>query len=562
MKYKREFLSVISVLVFLISACTPIQATNTQTIPEEFTATEEIFPTPEVDQPTKTPISEPQTTSNEMIILRIVGEKGLSIEEITERVKKGFEEAIGLALNKAFLINATEAGQENKVVMAITTLLTNEETGQVVGGGQLFVKEDEATRWSKQLLTFTQFEITDQTAEEQRFLGDYQSNLVDKGLVRDIAPGTPLSRIEFMIGADETGPKIQFQRLWFIDAETGDSQMVVLMGVPDQSNPEIWYQVDSSTLSQENLALIEGRVVNANWREVEAEPTSSLGEEATLGLPDRIVDFLRAQVEKGQQPALVASANQILDFESGERLAWMDENGDWWLMNEDGTTTEEATPSVDSPETGIAKPDQSFAEFVPEDSPLRGAFFELMRTQFADGGLEKSSGNTYSLACIASEDIHYHQNNIELPDGYIVTHSIPCQYYDAQGEEQVVYLPAVIFNLEQGSYQFLGRQPVIDMHAAIRRYNAWNGAFSDDGPINIYKSKDGYVGKGHPITLTFSSDLEENFSMPQDLLSALITSEDFTNFAQDGSPEHLPAQLLWTRETGLKNNNFPKEPLD
>jgi hypothetical protein len=166
------------------------------------------------------------------------------------------------------------------------------------------------------------------------------------------------------------------------------------------------------------------------------------------------------------------------------------------------------------------------------------------------------------LACIASEDIHYHQNNIELPDGYIVTHSIPCQYYDAQGEEQVVYLPAVIFNLEQGSYQFLGRQPVIDMHAAIRRYNAWNGAFSDDGPINIYKSKDGYVGKGHPITLTFSSDLEENFSMPQDLLSALITSEDFTNFAQDGSPEHLPAQLLWTRETGLKNNNFPKEPLD
>jgi hypothetical protein len=232
------------------------------------------------------------------------------------------------------------------------------------------------------------------------------------------------------------------------------------------------------------------------------------------------------------------------------------------------TTTVEPTLTMIT-NTGIAKPDQSFAEFVPEDSPLRGAFFELMRTQFADGGLEKSSGNTYSLACIASEDIHYHQNNIELPDGYTVTHSIPCQYYDAQGEEQIVYIPAMIFNLDKDLYQYLGRGPVspvsfpdLDPDSVMNMYSQFTGVISDIGPINLYKKHDGYIGKGHPITLIFSSDLEENFSMPQDLLSNLITSEDFTNFAQDGNPAHLPEQLLWTRETGLKNNNFPKEPLD
>jgi hypothetical protein len=166
------------------------------------------------------------------------------------------------------------------------------------------------------------------------------------------------------------------------------------------------------------------------------------------------------------------------------------------------------------------------------------------------------------LACIASEDIHYHQNNIELPDGYIVTHSIPCQYYDAQGEEQIVYIPAMIFNLDKELYQFLGRMPVIGSDSLINLHSQYTGVFSDTGPINKYKKRDGYIGKGHPITLTFSSDLEENFSMPQDLLSDLITSEDFTNFAQDGDPGHLPEQLLWYRETGLQNNNFPKEPLD
>jgi hypothetical protein len=107
----------------------------------------------------------------------------------------------------------------------------------------------------------------------------------------------------------------------------------------------------------------------------------------------------------------------------------------------------------------------------------------------------KEEGGSYHLWCIASKDIHYHTPHINLGDDYVVTHSIPCQYYDAQGQEQIVYIPAIIFNLEKDLYQFIGRKPVIGEDAK-NLFDGYTGHFSDTGPVNIIKRGQGYAGAG------------------------------------------------------------------
>lgn len=218
------------------------------------------------------------------------------------------------------------------------------------------------------------------------------------------------------------------------------------------------------------------------------------------------------------------------------------------------TKTPEATPTPEATSVSeIDRPTQLIDELIPEGSPLREDFYPLMKAQFENGGLQFENGH-YTLYCIATEDMHIHEPFIELPDGSIVTHSIPCQYFDAEGNEQIVYIPAVRFKENEKLIQFLGFQPVSNDPAYEGTWDLMSyGLAKDMGPINFVDNH-GYVGAGHPFTLHFGPVEPDQVQAFASEVQAEIQANPEV-FADAGNPAGLYQQLLfpWI-QVGFRNN--------
>jgi hypothetical protein len=150
--------------------------------------------------------------------------------------------------------------------------------------------------------------------------------------------------------------------------------------------------------------------------------------------------------------------------------------------------------------------------------------------------------------------MYRHEPFIELPDGSIVTHSIPCQYFDAEGNEQIVFIPTVRFKEDERLTQFLGYQPKTN----VTNYeDAWEimsyGLAKDIGPINFLDNH-GYVGAGHPFTLHFGPVEPDQIQAFASQVQAEIQANP-EDFAGSGDPADLYQQLLfpWI-QVGFRNN--------
>jgi hypothetical protein len=214
-----------------------------------------------------------------------------------------------------------------------------------------------------------------------------------------------------------------------------------------------------------------------------------------------------------------------------------------------------ATPTAEvTPTLGIVRPTKSIDELIPEGSPLREAgFYQAMKTQFENGGLQLEN-DKYHLFCISSQDMYRHEPFIELHDGSIVTHSIPCQYFDAEGSEQLVFIPAVRFKEDEKLYQFLGFKPVVDnpIYDEVWELTSY-GAAKDIGPIS-FLHEHGYTGAGHPFTLHFGLVEPDQIQAFASQVQAEIQANP-EDFAGSGDPADLYQQLLfpWI-QVGFRNN--------
>ncbi|MBU2543054.1 hypothetical protein KJ707_00610, partial [Patescibacteria group bacterium] len=100
------------------------------------------------------------------------------------------------------------------------------------------------------------------------------------------------------------------------------------------------------------------------------------------------------------------------------------------------------TPTpIETPTPAVLTPERPLAELIPADYPYRERLLKIMEEQFQqEGGLLKEKG-TYGFLCVAAQDIVQHKPPLQLPGGYEVSHTIPCQYIDANGNEQIISFP-------------------------------------------------------------------------------------------------------------------------
>jgi hypothetical protein len=333
---RREALTLlVTSFAVLLAACSPIQATEPTEVINDPTATSEIVSSPGE----ATPSAEVEAPG-EMLSWRIVGEQGLSMNEVTADELEAFVNKTGLALWQAYEIHATEAEQQEDVVLAFTKVILGSDN-EVLGSGQVFVKDSEASSWPEQPLTFKEVSLVEgeKPVLEQEVIEAYQG-LIDQGLVSGVEKGSQLVDVEFVVGSSETGAEIQFQRL--ILEKDGSSYAAILMGVPDQTKTGVWYGIDTEGISDESLDLVELKVlVSADSDEDKPQLDSG----ATITLSDRVAEALRVRIESGEiQPALIMGEDRLIDLETGDELAWLDENGQWWLAGESAPTPTSESP--------------------------------------------------------------------------------------------------------------------------------------------------------------------------------------------------------------------------
>jgi hypothetical protein len=176
-----------------------------------------------------------------------------------------------------------------------------------------------------------------------------------------------------------------------------------------------------------------------------------------------------------------------------------------------------------------------------------------MKSQFDNGGLQLEN-DQYTLYCIATEDMHRHEPFIELPEGNVVTHSIPCQYFDAEGNEQLVYIPAVRFKANEKLTQFLGFTAAPNSPTYEEAWEIMTtGLARVIGPINLLNNH-GYTGAGHPFTLQFrTADDEEIQAFASEIQGEVQANPE--RFAASGDPADLYQQLLFPEaQVGFRNN--------
>lgn len=117
------------------------------------------------------------------------------------------------------------------------------------------------------------------------------------------------------------------------------------------------------------------------------------------------------------------------------------------------------TPTrAETPTPAVLTPERPLAELIPADYPYRERLLKIMEEQFQqEGGLLKDKGN-YGFKCVAAQNIVQHKPPLQLPGGYEVSHTIPCQYIDASGKEQIISFPVFAFNVEAKTFWILGHK--------------------------------------------------------------------------------------------------------
>jgi hypothetical protein len=162
--------------------------------------------------------------------------------------------------------------------------------------------------------------------------------------------------------------------------------------------------------------------------------------------------------------------------------------------------------------------------------------------------------NNYHLWCVAVEDMVRHEPFIQLPDGSIITHSIPCQYFDSKGQEQIIYIPAVRFKEDERLTQVLGYTPVANNPTYDDLWSQMsNGLAMDIGPINLLNNH-GYTGIGQIMLITFGLVKDSPVTrFAHEAEQQLYSHEILSQFAQVGDPDLLYNKLIFPQGVPFYN---------
>lgn len=231
------------------------------------------------------------------------------------------------------------------------------------------------------------------------------------------------------------------------------------------------------------------------------------------------------------------------------------------------TPTLTTTPSpTATPTPEIAKPTQSLESLVPAGSPDHDNFMRIINNQFIEG-LEQDSNGRYTFLCVSTAPeipaptesgfttkLTYHNPPIQLPGGFEISHTLPCQYIDANGQEQIVEIPAFMFNRTEVTGLIIGSG--IATQDNIKGLAAQINSMANDpnGVIPAFMGMEGYTGQGS-IVLVYAgmptgdirNDTEGEYL--REVIEELYTPEILAEFARTGDPAVLaqPGLLLPVR---------------
>jgi hypothetical protein len=218
--------------------------------------------------------------------------------------------------------------------------------------------------------------------------------------------------------------------------------------------------------------------------------------------------------------------------------------------------TETKQPTPEPTATPTTKPVTPLPELIQNLSAESTAeILEIMAEQFP----VSQEGDLYRFFCVGGEMIT-HEPAIQLPTGQEISHSIYCQYYDAEGNQQGVHIPLLSYSHQDLDYKIVGYwtnskddrteedwQRVVD-----RNKTAYSMEEVASGNSGGYKIKDlGWSGPGHLIYLGFAmpageEPTEEEFYTQSETgyfneaIYALMNEAQFKEFAQTGDPSVLP----------------------
>ena len=161
--------------------------------------------------------------------------------------------------------------------------------------------------------------------------------------------------------------------------------------------------------------------------------------------------------------------------------------------------------------------------------------------------------DVYHFLC-ASGNVVTQEPVIELPTGQHISHTLPCRYNDATGQEQVVHLPLYTYHLTEKTGKTLGYKVKHDVpkHMVSSAKQGWTEHSA--GMIDWLK-RAGWTGPGHIFYLSFALPTVD------DDLSYLSSGGYFNQVLQELFSPQVVEQFVQTGETSLFPKTTTGEPL-
>jgi len=238
-----------------------------------------------------------------------------------------------------------------------------------------------------------------------------------------------------------------------------------------------------------------------------------------IALPAELFDLV-----KDQNPYLSDDGEQIINAESDEVLL-ENQNGQWLVFK----------PVVELP---------ALDELITslDEAQVQEAMTAI--TEQFEGGLEKEHDSWHFLA--VGGEIITHEEPIQLPGGYEVSHTFALQYVDAEGNDQVVHIPIFIYNKGEKTAKLVGYGVMEDVSE-----DRVDSDIVDLTHPDIYLGRVGalqrvgWTGPGHIFYINFALPEGDEFSQwsgqgyLNEVMQELYSEESLAEFARTGNPETL-----------------------